>query len=185
MSDMADSLRTWLLSHISVTSRGFAPGCGAEPEPKKLESIVLFEDKFPAEESRKLESSVLLIPETSPLRNPDWSVCIRFDPAVPRKLESIVFSKSGDEAASASSSADGVQRPDCSVLLVPSMTELPSSGGIREPPPRSTTVGELRGVDSDDSTEPKLIVAAPISLTVNSRPQDGQLGGDTSLSSNV
>src|SRR5438552_14835781 len=118
---------------------------------------------------------------------PDCSVCIRPEAALPKKLESIVFSTSGDEAASASSSAEGVQRPDCSVMLEPSTTELPgaSDGGIREPPPRSITVGALRGGPSSDWREPKSIVAAPISLTVNSRPQDGQLGGDTSLSSNV
>src|SRR5262245_4696490 len=184
MSDIADSLKTWLLSHISVTSRCLAPG-GAAAEPRKLESIVLSVGNWPAAEPKKLESSVLFIPETSPLMKPDSSVFISPEAALPRKLESIVFSKSGEDAASASSSAEGDQRPDCRVRLVPSTTELPSSRGCSsEPGPLSTTVGALRGGISPDSKAPKSIVAAPISLTVNSRPHDGHLGADSSRSSN-
>src|SRR5262245_54851204 len=183
MSDIADSLRTWLLSHISVTSRGLARAGGPTADPRKLESMVLSDG--PAAEAKKLESSVLF-PETSPLIKPDSSVFIRSEPALPRKLESIVFSKSGDDAASASSSAEGFQRPDCRVLLVPSTTELPSSGGSSSEPGRfSTTVGALFGGDSPDSKAPNSIVAAPKSLTVNSRPQDGHLGADRSRSSNL
>src|SRR5436189_4084242 len=71
-SDMADSLRTWLLSHISVASRRFALAGGEAAEPMKLDSIVLSAPGNEPEEPRKLESSVFMTP----------------DAALPRKLES-------------------------------------------------------------------------------------------------
>src|SRR5207244_809840 len=87
--------------------------------------------------------------------------------AEPRKLESMVLSLPGgeDEAPKKLESrvfitpeTSPLTKPDSSVCIIP---------------------------DAALPRKLKSMVAAPISLTVNSRPQEGQLGGDTSLSSNV
>src|SRR3954467_14651715 len=106
------------------------------------------------------------------------------EPAGPKKLESSVRIMSAAEPASANSSADGDQRPDCKVCPSPSGVVLLLGGGkliVAAPAGGgSTTVSEFFGAESGGSPALKLIVAAPTSLTVNSRPHDGQLFGISS-----